>query len=471
MWSARTICLILFLLLGTSAFADEINCGKGILIQYVSPSTGLSVKSCQVKRDGKYVKEGPTLNFDSSGKLVSTQLFKNDVETVVQVETPATAVVHVSPTQSANFFITSGAQHAMAMRNDKSVWAWGRNFFGEFGDSSIINDRTHFDYSSPIRLKFEFEFVIIAAGENFTLGVKKDGSVLAWGDNTFGLLGSGNVGPANRSNTPVLVNGLTNITALAAGSIHAMALKNDQTVWTWGVRNAGLLGHQMGGLQVTDLSNVIAIAAGPKHSVVLKNDGTVWTWGDYTYGQLGDGRFAETLPEKDRNGSLFSHTEKLMMRGSPVQVIGIANVTSIAAGGNHTIALRSDGTVWTWGANSVGQLGNGTYAHSPLPVQVKGLDNVKGIAGGLTYTIALKNDGSVWMWGSNVPYEKDMKEKINTPIQVRGLSEILAISAGHNHSLAYKRDGTIWAWGYNAAGQLGDGTILSKEHPVQIKMN
>jgi len=154
----------------------------------------------------------------------------------------------------------------------------------------------------------------------------------------------------------------------------------------------------------------------------------------------------------------------------PVQVAGLTGVTAIAAGGYHSLALKNDGTVWAWGYNFYGQLGAGTTTDSAIPVQVAGLTGVTAVAADDYHSLALKNDGTVWAWGNNAYGSLGDGTTTNsaTPVQVAGLSGANAIAAGFYHSLALKNDGTVWTWGNNFYGQLGDGTTTNSATPVQV---
>jgi alpha-tubulin suppressor-like RCC1 family protein len=214
-----------------------------------------------------------------------------------------------------------------------------------------------------------------------------------------------------------------------------------------------------------DLTGVKVIATEGHHTVALKDNGTVWSWGWNTYGQLGDGTIA--------------------IKSTPVQVmaspgVGLTGVKAIAAGYAHTIALKDNGTVWSWGYNYYGQLGDGTVTEKSTPVQVTvsadvSLTDVIAISAGRYHTIALKDDGTVWSWGDNIYGQlgNGTTAQRNTPVQVMaspgvGLTDVIAISARYDHTIALKDNGTVWSWGYNGTGQLGDGTTANKSTPVQV---
>jgi hypothetical protein len=194
---------------------------------------------------------------------------------------------------------------------------------------------------------------------------------------------------------------------------------------------------------VQNLSNIIAIEEGGDgndgHSLALRSDGTVWAWGANRLGQIGDGT-----------------TEN---RVTPVQVQNLSGAVAIAIrrmqGISESIALRDDGTVWTWGGSR--EDGNVT-----TPLQVQGISGVIAVSAGERNIIALKSDGTVWAWGENNHGQlgNDTATFTREPLQVQHLNNIVSISAGREHNSALRNDGTVWTWGKNSQGQLGNGTTI-----------
>jgi alpha-tubulin suppressor-like RCC1 family protein len=354
------------------------------------------------------------------------------------------SLIHLSFAQ----VISGGGQFSLARCNAHTVSAWGRNTNGQFGNNTTTNS------SSPIMNNLT-DMISVSGGWDFSLGLKNDSTVQGWGYNNHGELGDGTNNPRL---VPVKVSGLTGIIAIAAGNEHSLFLKSDGTVWACGANYVGELGIGIGTytykttpVKVNDLTGIISIAAGNRFSVALKNDGTVWVWGSNFYGQLGDG----TLTNKT----------------TPIQLTGFTNITAIAAANSdHCLALKNDGSVWAWGDNGFGQLGDATTTNKKSPVSVKGLANVSRIACGSYHSLALKNDGSVWSWGlnNNGQLGDNSTTNRNVPVNVQNLKGINSIAAGNTHSIAAKNNGTVWAWGDNTYGQIGDGTTLQRNIPVQV---
>jgi len=296
--------------------------------------------------------------------------------------------------------ISASNGHNLALRIDGTVWACGRNISGQLGDGTTTSR------SIPVQVMVSpgvalSEVTAVAAGNGHSLALKDDGTVWAWGVDNGGS-------PANNKSNPVQVlasSGVpfTGVTAIAAGGSFSLALKGDGTVWAWGTGQYGQLGNGSTAnssypVQVTvsagvDLENITAITAGDRFALALKNDNTVWVWGYNGSGQIGD----NTTTNRTR-------AVQLMSSG-----LALSGVTAITAGVSHSLALRNDGTVWAWGMNIYGQLGDGTITTTggpSIPVQVLAepgmpFTDVTDIAAGNGFSIALKGDSSVWAWGRN----------------------------------------------------------------------
>ncbi|MBI2257907.1 MAG: T9SS type A sorting domain-containing protein [Flavobacteriia bacterium] len=342
--------------------------------------------------------------------------------------------------------ISAGGEHSMSICTDGTVLAWGNNWHGQLGDG------TNIDRSTPIVVSDLTMVVAITRGLDHTIALKNDGTVWAWGYNSQGQLGNGTT---NQSNTPVQVINLTGVVAIAGALNHTIVLKNDGTVWSWGYNWYGQLGdgtniNSATPVQVNNLTGVIAIAGGDDHSLALKDDGTIWAWGHNWYGQLGDGTYID--------------------RNTPVQVSNLIGVIAIAGGDKHTVALKNDGTVWSWGSDDFGQIGDGLNNWgSNIPLLVSNLTEIIAVTAGSNHTLALKNDGTVWSWGFNAYGQlgDGTNTNRNIPVQISNLTGITAISGGGYHTIALKDEATLWSCGRNSRGQLGDGTNTDRNIPVQ----
>ncbi|MBI3500578.1 MAG: T9SS type A sorting domain-containing protein [Bacteroidetes bacterium] len=246
---------------------------------------------------------------------------------------------------------------------------------------------------------------------------------------------------------------------IAGGGLHSLAVCSDGIVRVWGANYNGQLGdstlpNTAVPMQINSLSGIISVAAGACHSLALKNDGTVWAWGRNQVGQLGDGT---------------TNTNACQCKGV-VQVSGLSGIIAIDAANHHSHALKNDGTVWSWGLNTFGQLGDSTTINKSSPVQVKGLTGIIAIATGNAYSLAVKNDGTVWAWGLNNNGQLGDGTTIDkwTPVLVSSLTGITAIAAGTVYSIALKNDGTVWAWGNNLSGAFGNGTNTNSSVPIQV---
>jgi len=338
------------------------------------------------------------------------------------------------------------------------VRTWGRNSNVQIGDGTTI-DRSSPTLTAPALV----DIINIHGGEAHTLAVRANGTVLSWGYNFHGELGNGttNTTGCYCNPTPGVVPSLTNVVAVSGGLNHSLALKSDGTVWAWGSNANGSLGDGTTtprltpvqvGVRVLDFNNIIAIDAGTFHNIALKSDGTVWVWGDNIFGQIGDG----TSGVGDN-------------RKSPVQVTALSNsILAVSAGRHHSMALtKTGGRIYAWGGNDRGQIGNGAsdgFLSSPL--LVPNIREVAQIQAGYQHSVALRTNGTVSVWGRN-DYGQIGNGAVTslgcmcipTPRQNSTLNGITAIRAENSdHTLARKKNGSIWAWGLNFNGQIGNGT-------------
>lgn len=296
----------------------------------------------------------------------------------------------------------------------------------------------------------------IAPLNSAAVGLRFNGDVWAWGNNGLGILG---VSPTTLANTlvPVQVPGLHDVSAVAASDSSAYALTADGTVLAWGYNTFGQLGNgSMASAAsptpspVVGLTGVTAITASAGSGYALKQDGTVWAWGFNFYGQLGDGTTTS--------------------RSLPVQVQGFADIKQISANSNgyQVEALRKDGTVWMLGHNGAGQLGDGTTTDRLTAVQVVGLSNVTQVASAGNTSFALLTSGTVMGWGSNSGGQVGDGTGVDRSSPVSVIGGVAAVFGGGQVAFAVLTDGTAVDWGYNGNSEIGDGTNTTRPAPVPI---
>ncbi len=364
----------------------------------------------------------------------------------------------INLTLIGNHLIDAGDIHTVALKPDGTLWLWGNNWDGQLG---LGNDPIIYSTPTPTRIGSDIPWNAVAPGGKHTTALKLDGTLWAWGDNGNGQLGD--VTTTDRY-SPVPVATTLPWVTVSAGYIHTAALKSDGTLWTWGDNYYGQLGdtttaYKTAPVQIGTESQWMAVSGGDHHTMALKTDGTLWAWGANWGGQLGD----STMVDK--------HV--------PVQVGTDNQWVAVSTGGYHTMALKADSTLWAWGTNYDGQLGNGTHAiYSSQNISVPqkiGTDRWIAVAAGNCHTVALKEDGTLWTWGCNssgqLGYVPAVVTEKYSPKQIGTDNQWVAVAAGRDHTLAMKSDGTVWAWGENVHGQLGDGTTVNRSTPVQAFLN
>lgn len=329
-----------------------------------------------------------------------------------------TAVDRVIPTptvDASNLWVnmTAGDFHTLALRSDGSLWGWGLNQNGQIGD------KTNLDKLAPIQVGTDKKWSVVSAGKAHSVGVKTDGTLWAWGRNFDGQLGD-ITGVDKTSPIQVLM------APSAAGSTTTATATAADKIWT-------------------------AAGAGSNFTVGLKSDNTVYTWGGNERGQLGNG--TSVAPALAVNVPTLIASLKAL---------------SISVGNLHVLAIRPDGALFSWGANELGQLGNGKSTDGKVPVQVGTETDWKMVSAGGFHSLAIKVDGSLWSWGSNSDGQLGVGTTAESfePKQIGLMRDWVFVSAGRFHSFALKADGTLWGWGRNYEGQQGNGTMTVK--PVLV---
>uniref|UniRef100_A8M5C0 LPXTG-motif cell wall anchor domain n=2 Tax=Salinispora arenicola TaxID=168697 RepID=A8M5C0_SALAI len=325
--------------------------------------------------------------------------------------------------------IAGGDGHSLALTSTGSVLAWGDNSDGQLGDGTTTDTTTPVAVDLPTGT----EVTAIAAGNDHSLALTSTGSVLAWGDNSDGQLGDGTT---TDTSTPVTVDlpTTTTATAISAGADYSLSLSSTGGAFAWGNNDQGQLGDETTLSTSTPVNvalqpgtTLLAVAGGSGHSLAITSDNAAIAWGDNSQGQLGDGTTTDALAPV--NVALAPGTE----------------ITAVAAGRLHSVALTSAGTAFTWGNNASGQLGNGTNTTSSTPVAVSlptGTTLTAIAAHNSNHTVAITNTETALAWGDNsfgqLGAEITITSSSNTPIPVNlaAGTTVTTTAVGNNHSLA-----------------------------------
>ena len=315
---------------------------------------------------------------------------------------------------------------SLGVRSNGTVWAWGNNSFGQLGDETTVAK------SSPVSVIGGFtDWCYVAASSAHSLGVRKNGTAWAWGDNSRGQLGNGSVG-SNQSSPVSVVGGFTDWCQVSAGRYHSLGVRTNGTAWAWGWQCAGRLGNGIifnGNVAspvsvLGGFSDWSQVSAGNTHGLGVRTNGTAWAWGCNTCGILGD--------------------NSVVTRSSPVSVVGgFTDWCQVSAGNQHSLGVRSNGTAWAWGLGFVGQLGIGinTVASSPVSV-VGGFTDWCQVSAGRYHSLGVRTNGTAWAWGCNGSGILGTGDSVNrsSPASVAGgVADWCQVSAGSAHSMAVRR--------------------------------
>ncbi|MCP4117437.1 MAG: hypothetical protein GY737_19000 [Desulfobacteraceae bacterium] len=345
--------------------------------------------------------------------------------------------------------LSVGAEHTAFVKADGSLWAFGKNSTGQIGVGNIV------DQSSPINIGSNYK--VVSAGTNHTLAIDDSGSLWAWGSFQFGQLGNGmDILDIRRYDpsyitSPTPIDAGSKYIAISAGEYYSLGIKDDNSLWAWGCGMSSKLGNdsvENHKLPVKIGDNFKAVAAGEYHTLAIKTDGSLWAWGRNLYGEVG-------------HGGSFGY---YFGQDTPVQISAPGDrFKAIAAGGYNSLAIKEDGSLWTWGQTEDGQLGLGEDADNPgypassnqnSPVKIPISGNFVSIDIGSWHSVALQDNGDIWSWGHNSRGELGVEASagenaLGYPILTDRFSptlmghDYIAIGAGTFNTVAIKKDVSV----------------------------
>lgn len=401
--------------------------------------------------------------------------------------------------------IAAGDNHALALDYQGNVWAWGANNRGQLGDGSTTDRHVPVQVGSAPGNLLPAARGITAGGE-FSMAWTRSCHVYCWGANDYGQLGDRTT---TDRHAPVPMPDVWQVSGIGAGDRHSFAMRALAPAWGWGTNAYGQLGSgdtasRTGPTRVSGLDHPLSISAGEYSSAAVNaDDGGAYDWGRNNYGQIGDNTTADRLtpfgvsgvyPDANcvcagngaftlglgslgtvyawgynyygqlgNNTTTDSHTPVASLTPSPA-------VISISAGISHSMLLYANGTIAAWGLNNHGQCGDGTVTNHLIPTLVPGLTGVIAISSGQHHNLALTSDGNVWAWGVNTYGQcgDGTTTERHSPVQVANLYGVIAIQAGLYHNLALTANGTLYAWGHNSSGQLGNNSTTDSTVPVRV---
>lgn len=339
--------------------------------------------------------------------------------------------------------ITNGRNFSMARRSDGTLWVWS-HADGQPGTgprSLTLGGLTGEPWTQ------------VSSGQGYNLAIRQDGSLWSWGDNFYGQLG---IGSTTDQRTPVQVGTSSNWRKVAAGPFHAVGVRTDGTLWAWGYNLFSMLGdgtttQRNSPVQIGTETSWADISAGLYHSLAVKLDGTLWATGYNINGMIG-------------NGTTTTVT-------SWTQVGTDDDWLQISASLAYTShAIKRDGSLWGWGYNVIGQVGDGTSTQRNSPVRIGTDNNWAEVRGGGNFTIARRSNGTIWAWGNGGDGQRGtgFTTASFSPFQIGTATDWQRVLAGYTHAAAIKNDGSVWIWGDNQHGQISNGSLTDALVPIPI---
>lgn len=431
----------------------------------------------------KFTKYYPRIAFGFVALLLSfTAIF--GVVTILGLaadNTPPPVVVPIPGIIAA----AHSSEHSLALHADGTVYVWGSNAHS-YNQLGMSGSNKSLPTPLPASTFNNKKIIAIDASDHFGMALDEEGHVWMWACNYRGVQGTNT---NNTSPKQIEASRFDNkrIEKISAGDHTAMAIDEDGTLWVWGSNSNGKLGNGLdsgspstatsrnndrtypGKIEPSRFNNkkIITVATNSNinggigdsgHNLAIDEDGNVWAWGQNNSGQLGVGDTNKKLVPTLVNG------------------FGGKRITAISASTHHSMAIDADGSVWAWGLNDAGQLGDNTTQQKNVPTKINpaAFNNIKikSIAAGDAHSSALDQNGNLWTWGSNANVQlgdgTTENRRIPTIVQYFLSLNIQTITASGSHTMAIGESGSVWAWGKNNFGQIGDGTTTNRSTPALI---
>lgn len=356
----------------------------------------------------------------------------------------------ISNAQACFKEIRAGRAFTVALKEDNTLWEWGSNAYHQLGDGTTTSRQHSLQVGTGTWLKF-------TVGDYHVLGIKSDGTLWGWGRNESWQLTGSN---ATDVMVPTQIGTDNHWAQITTGRWHSTGIKTDGTLWTWGYNDHGQIGDgtlitKTTPVQLGTANDWVKVYSGYYNTLAIKANGSLWSWGSNLGGNLGSGGYDDIL--------------------IPTQVGTATNWVEIGGGNTHSVAIKSNGTMWSCGSNAWGQLGLGlpTSADAAVFTQIGTDTNWQKVAVGLGHNLAIKTDGTLWSWGLNNVGQIgngliEPTSFVLSPYQVGTSTDWGTSGTGSHNSFALKTDNMLWAWGSDGLGMLGDHDTATKPSPIYI---